>query len=669
MKAKEKANRTKCGNNLRMQFSGLERDPGATIDFDLSPGAQVSFASPPTLTNGIIGAWATAGDNWATIQPGTGQVAALSTYNTNPSPSTWVSSDNVSVDSNVTVLGDTVVNSFRLDATKSHDDEVVKTFGTKGIMVVGAGSTLVHGSGSITTPAGSSELIIHTRDQFGNVRIDIPITDNGAPVSLTKDGEGTLELHGDNTYTGSTKVSRSVLKSYFQAGDKPTQSQFSVARGATFELGSSAGAIAGLEGDGKVQLNSNTLTFGHNNASTSFGGEILGAGGSITKVGDGEFTLTAISTFSGDATVAGGTIVLDGDGALANVRQVRIRGGSTAQLSRVLIKPPNHNPSARIADDAVIDIAGGTLQFVAGSTPYTENVGTLKSSQIGTATITATVTPASAKGTIRFTGDDFQGRHPGATFSFQNLGANAEVVFASPPTLTHEIIGAFATVDESDWASTQVCPGGYRVWPLPGYWNDTASSTWDPSKNVSLSSPVQVTLSASPNTVKLSAGALITLTGQNFLSTGGLLATGNSSITGSGSLRAQGNTPLAASIRTGSTLSITVPVTDGSGITTSLVKSGGGTLVLGGNNTFTGDCYVKPGRRHRRARRRPGRQLPSPVAHDAHYLRRPRSQCRGAFGRGADRLQFRHDVDRQQQPLGRLRRHDLRARRRGDSSR
>jgi autotransporter-associated beta strand protein len=532
MKAKEKANRTKCQNN-NLRFAGVQRDEGATMDFDLSGAGSISFTSPPTLVNGIIGPWATAGGDWATLQPGTAQVSKLSTYNTNPNPSTWSATDNVSVDTNVIIANDTVVNTFRLDATKSHDDEVVKTFKTSGIMLVGAGSTTVHGAGTITAPPGSSELVIQAKDQFGNLRIDNAITDNGTPVSLVKDGVGTLELHGGNTYTGNTKVSRSVLKEYFQAGDKPSQSQFDVARGATFELGSPTGAIANLRATAKssstpVRSRSAPTTRPPASAARSSAPAAASA-----KVGSGDFQLTAISTFTGDAFIEGGSLTLDGDGALANLRSVRVtRGGSIAMRASAV----SREPRPRRLSDAARDHRRRRNR--SHSSPARE-----RTSKTWAPSPCAEAGPAASRSPSPSAQTRARSASPAPTSRAEAVGPSispstpaAPFDSALPPRSPTESSartrrGTAPTGQRS--AATARCSRTRTTGRAPTRPRGTRARTSasscppppGPTRTPTRSSSAAARSSRSP--------------GQNFFATNGILATGNASITGTGSMRAR----------------------------------------------------------------------------------------------------------------------------------
>jgi autotransporter-associated beta strand protein len=64
-----------------------------------------------------------------------------------------------------------------------------------------------------------------------------------------------------------------------------------------------------IEGNGSVFLGANKLTVGSNNLSTTFSGKIQD-GGSLTKIGKGELTLSNASTYTGGTTLTKGTLLV-----------------------------------------------------------------------------------------------------------------------------------------------------------------------------------------------------------------------------------------------------------------------------------------------------------------------------------------------------------------------
>jgi len=133
--------------------------------------------------------------------------------------------------------------------------------------------------------------------------------------SLTKDGEGTLILTGQNSYTGNTVVQAGTL--VIDDGDAIADTGYvfveggatlRVARSETFDRLS-------VTHDGRVSINTGaTLTVGAFDGSMSVGGELSG-GGVLRKVGSGYLFLAENSTRSGETVIEGGRVTVNADWA------------------------------------------------------------------------------------------------------------------------------------------------------------------------------------------------------------------------------------------------------------------------------------------------------------------------------------------------------------------
>jgi autotransporter-associated beta strand protein len=153
-------------------------------------------------------------------------------------------------------------------------------------------SGAVTGTGSLT--ASSFALIdTGTLGTFANV-----LAGSGA---LTKSGAGTTTLTGANTYTGETTISAGTL----QLGN-----------------GGTTGSILGNV------TNNGTLAF---NRSDSFAyANLISGTGSVTKLGEGTLSFTAAQTYTGGTTISAGTLALDASERLADSGAVTINGGTLA---------------------------------------------------------------------------------------------------------------------------------------------------------------------------------------------------------------------------------------------------------------------------------------------------------------------------------------------------
>ncbi|MEQ1859482.1 MAG: autotransporter-associated beta strand repeat-containing protein [Chthoniobacteraceae bacterium] len=256
-------------NNL--QFTGTATLQNTVGNISLNANRNVSVASAATATfdnngntftiNGVVNG---AGGNVATTGPGTVVLTAENTY-----------------------TGTTAVN--------------------VGILQLGGGGA----SGSITnssgiTVAGGAKLAVNRSDT-----LTIPQVIQGAG-SVRKLGSGIVVLNAANTYTGGTEIDEGIVR-VGAVNSLPIAGVITLANvaGAALDLNGNNATIGALSGGGalggNVTLGSATLTVG-DATSTTYGGGISGAGGSIIKQGTGTLTLTNSSTYTGSTTINLGAI-------------------------------------------------------------------------------------------------------------------------------------------------------------------------------------------------------------------------------------------------------------------------------------------------------------------------------------------------------------------------
>ena len=123
---------------------------------------------------------------------------------------------------------------------------------------------------------------------------------------FSKSGTGTTTLSGGNTYSGATSISEGMLK---VQGTLSGSTDVDVASGATYEV-DQTDTIGSIAGSGEIKISlGRTLTAGWNNSSTTWSGQILGAGG-FTKEGSGQLSISSDNAFNqlGKTTLKTGTI-------------------------------------------------------------------------------------------------------------------------------------------------------------------------------------------------------------------------------------------------------------------------------------------------------------------------------------------------------------------------
>ncbi|WP_160320604.1 autotransporter outer membrane beta-barrel domain-containing protein [Methylobacterium sp. ARG-1] len=136
--------------------------------------------------------------------------------------------------------------------------------------------------------------------------------DISGPGSLNKTGLGTLELAGNNTYTGGTAILGGTLAVSRDANLGATAAGLTLG-GGTLEVLADGFATARpvtLNGSGTLQIDFGTATFAGSIADGSQPGMLI-------KTGSGTAVLSAANTFTGGALVNAGTLALTTTGSLA----------------------------------------------------------------------------------------------------------------------------------------------------------------------------------------------------------------------------------------------------------------------------------------------------------------------------------------------------------------
>ncbi len=179
------------------------------------------------------------------------------------------------------------------------------------------------GSATITNNGGQSEFLFATSTEFHDnaTAAESTITSNGA-LSISHQGAGTL-LFGNSTAGTATLVVNGGAADYpggylwLADGASAETARVEVFGSGRLDISvhDSPGVTTGsLEGDGLVFLGGNNLGVGDTGLSTEFAGVIQdgghegGAGGSLTKVGPGKFTLSGASIYTGGTIVTAGTL-------------------------------------------------------------------------------------------------------------------------------------------------------------------------------------------------------------------------------------------------------------------------------------------------------------------------------------------------------------------------
>jgi fibronectin-binding autotransporter adhesin len=155
-----------------------------------------------------------------------------------------------------------------------------------------------------------------------------------APISgtatLVKDGAGTLNLTGINTYQGGTWLTAGTLAIVEDAN------LGAASGGLTIDGGSTLQALADLGSARSITLGSGGGQIDSNGHAVAFSGPISGAG-ALTKLGPGTLTLSGSNTYGGGTTISGGTLIGSatsfGTGGILNNANLLIDQATDAALA------------------------------------------------------------------------------------------------------------------------------------------------------------------------------------------------------------------------------------------------------------------------------------------------------------------------------------------------
>lgn len=457
------------------------------------------------------------------------------------------------------------------------------------------------------------------------------ITGNGA-LNLT--GSGTLLISGvSNAYTGGTNIRNGAL-TIGATNSLPTNTLVTLGNLAVsgrLALNGFSQTVAGLATSGTGNANrivngkSTAATLTVNNASdTTFGGILGGSTANennlaLTKTGAGKLTITGTNTYTGNTRISGGILAVQGGSALLDSNAVvlddtagaalqlntnetigSLTGGGTTggnvNLQSFTLTTGGDNSSTNfggaISGTGALTKAGTGTMTLSGTNTYsgttTVNAGTLALSGGAAILDTGAVSLANTAGAILLlNANETIGSLAGGGTNGGNVNLQSFTLTAggnnAPTTYTGIISGT----------------GGGLIKMGTGTLTLAGSSTYTGATIVK-------------------NGTLALSTGNDRLPTGTILTLGDSATNDSGVLSLSGRSQSVAGILTagsgignrvvngsGTAATFTVNNTSGtndfSGIlggsgtnenNFTLAKSGAGTLLLSGNNTFTGNVII-----------------------------------------------------------------------------
>ncbi|MDU0342401.1 autotransporter-associated beta strand repeat-containing protein [Bosea rubneri] len=413
----------------------------------------------------------------------------------------------------------------------------------------------------------------------------------GGTGGLVKQGTGTQTLTGASTYTGGTTINAGTLALGAGGSLAATGAVHLGAAGAGFDInaagaGQTIGALSGVAGT-TVALGANTLTFG-DASNQSFAGSISGTGG-LVKQGSGTQTLAGASySYTGPTSVAGGTLRVES--ALSN-SAVTVASGATLA------------GSGSIA--GAVTVSGGGI-VATGSSPGTLTVGSLvlnDTSRLSYELGTPGTVGSGVNDLIEVTGNlkldgvlDLapQSGFGNGTYRLFNYGGaltDSGLAFGIVPTgydfrvdtaTAGQINLITTTATLQYWNGTTTTPNG-TVHGGSGIWNAAGRNWTNASGSIDTAWNDLKAVFAGP------AGGTVTIATDQQIA-GLQFGTNGYVLNGPGALLISA---AGADLRVDTGLSATINAgIQGGG---SLMKTGGGTIVLGAANSYSGGTIINAG--------------------------------------------------------------------------
>ena len=529
-------------------------------------GTTVTSGAALALSNGIsIGAEALtlAGTGVA----GGGALRNLSGNNSYAGTTTLAAASSIQSDADTLTISGAISGAYNLSIGGAGNTTISSNIGTSSLNKNDAGTLTLTGTSSYTgaTTILAGTLQIGGSGQLGSGSYAGAIANEGALVfntaaaqslsgditgngSLTKSNSGTLTLLGTNTFAGGTTISTGTL----QIGN--------------------AGTSGSLSGNMNISSDG-TLTFNRSDIVT-VANALVGAG-AIRQEGIGTLTLSGTNTNSGNITASAGVLKFDGATSLSS---------STALLSASSATISLADGTARTSTltSGNLSFSSSTFVFDISSTSDSLSLG-------GVATLSGTnivqlnfLTPAEAGSwTLISASSGLAGTWSLDTGSFSQPGYS----FSLSSNATALTLTALASSSDYYWK------GG-----LSGNWSYTANGTSNWASGIAGNSTLPSMPSAASDVYFSANGAtnLTTVLGQDLTI---------NSLTMSD--------PSGVSIDAGNTLTVNassasaISITAVSGTTTiqaslagagaGLNKTGAGTLILSGSNSYGGATSLQGG--------------------------------------------------------------------------
>ena len=417
-------------------------------------------------------------------------------------------------------------------------------------------------------------------------------------MGLTKLGGNILYLNGVNSYAGTTTVSGGTLESPTTAAlpNFGTAGYVSVANGATLalKLGGAGQWNSGANNDLSNLITANggnfaagsMLAIDTTGGSSTYGGTIAGGMG-LTKLGGNTLDLTGTNTYTGSTTISGGVLEAATTAALPNYSTAgKLSVAASATLALAFGGAGQWNSGAGNNLGSLLTANGGN--FAAGSALGIDTTG-------GNATYTGAI--AGGMGLTKLGVNTLYLTNNNTYTGMTTISGGTLVALGTAAGN----VGTFSTAS----AGITIGPAGTLVGAsaagnaIFGWWT---AGTWPTITNSGvMNDSVAANMSLGP--LVLSGGTMMATGAGDAWGTWNLhdnvTVTANSLITAANvDLNGYSANGLRTfSVNPGVTLNVTGFFCNGNNnaYTNGLILSGGGTMLLSGNNIYTGATTISSG--------------------------------------------------------------------------
>ena len=450
--------------------------------------------------------------------------------------------------------------------------------GTINVGTVSAGNmTFASGSGAVVLSGGTITLAAAATITTNNTTDTIGSAIAGAGTSLTTNGSGTLVLGGANTYSGSTLVNAGTL--------------------------SMTGSYAGPTGGSKFVVNGGTLNFNLGAGTANFYGDGYGSSMAIGDAGYGGTPTGTVTLQSGTLNIktisssaasvrlgllsasANGTLIVNG-GTLNVPGRILMAANSASTTAGTVTVNGGALNMGTVGSGSYTDPGSGVLWFGAGTSTVNLNGGTLALYSLYDPTAGSNVTVNLNGGTLKAIANN-------TTFSNVTSGtftARVQAGGAVIDTSTYNITIPAALLLDPVSTGGGLTKKGSGILTVSGA-NTFAGNTLVTAGTLALAKNLALQNSA----IDTSGAGAITVTGFTAPTFGGL-------VDGAGQHALATVVTTGYSAVTGISLNPAAGVTDSySGVIANgaagmtLAKTGAGTQILSGANTYSGATTVSEG--------------------------------------------------------------------------